>query len=71
MILIEYCGAGDSAFGRQGDGRVQGQDGIMLQRQHADTNVSHVYTVEAAHAAAKSISHRSSNSIFGVAPDWR
>lgn len=71
MIVIEYCGNGDPAFGGQGDDRVLGTNGSILPRQHTDAKVARFDTVEAAHAAARTIPNRRSNSILGVAPSWR
>lgn len=72
MLLIEYRGDGDPAFGGSADDRVVLDDGSVEARPRASGQKCAVYqTVAQAHAAARAIPNRRPNSILGVAPTWR
>ncbi len=72
MIVIEYHGHGDVAFGGNADDRALGPDGFIIPRnQRWNTSPEVFHTLEAAHEAAKAIKNRREGSILGVAPSWR
>ena len=72
MIVIEYHGDGDQAFGGQGDDRALGPDGFVITRQQRWNTKAEVFaTLEDAHEAAKTVKNRREGSILGVAPSWR
>lgn len=72
MILIEFHGNGDPAFGGQADDRVLLESGQIQGRVCSKGDVTAVFTTVAdAHQAALKIPNRRPGSILGVAPSWR
>lgn len=73
MIVIEYCGNGDPAFGGTADDRALGPDGFILGFDQRLQKIEPMEfpTLEAAHEAAKQVKNRRPNSMLGVAPTWR
>jgi len=72
MIVIEYHGFGDKAFGGAADDRPLGVSGCIFKNTVGATDqVAEFSTVEAAHEAAKLVPNRREGSILGVAPSWR
>lgn len=72
MIVIEYCGHGDPAFGGSADDRALGPDGRVLERQDRLKSEPLVFlTIDEAHDAAKMIVNRRPDSLLGVACSWR
>lgn len=72
MILIEYLGDGDPAFGGAADDRVVLENGRVADRLCAAGDTRAVFqTVAQAHATAANIPNRRTGSILGVAPVWR
>ncbi|AQH05991.1 hypothetical protein A9R05_44395 (plasmid) [Burkholderia sp. KK1] len=70
MIVLEFCGNGDPAFGGSADDRALGVDGQIKERMsRVETAV--FTTVQEAHDAATKVTNRRPNSILGVAPRWR
>lgn len=70
MIVIEYHGDGDPAFGGSADDRALGTEGEILPRCGIGQRAVFL-TIEDAHQAAKVISNRRPGSVLGVAPTWR
>lgn len=71
MIVIEYSGTGDMAFGGTADDRPLGKDGNILARPYTPDQVATFATIEEAHLAALAIANRREGSLLGVAPRWR
>jgi hypothetical protein len=72
MIVIEYCGTADPAFGGDADDRVLGPQGLILNReQRRASEPVEFTTLEAAHEACKGITNRRPETILGIAPRWR
>ncbi len=73
MIVIEFHGTGDPAFGGQADDRVLLESGQIQGRvcSKADAKTAIFKTVADAHQAAMKIPNRRPGSILGVAPTWR
>lgn len=72
LMVIEYWGDGDPAFGGSADDRVLGPDGMILTLQKRWFTEPVLFTsLEAAHEAAKHITNRRTDSILGIAPQWR
>lgn len=72
MIVIEYNGHGDQAFGGSSDDRPLGKSGRVFKRSWDNSEeIAEFPTVEAAHQAAQTIPNRREGSILGVAPTWR
>ncbi len=72
MIVIEYFGDGDPAFGGSADDRALGPAGVILDRQdRMHTQPVSFSCIDDAHVAAKAIKNRRANTILGVAPIWR
>ena len=72
MIVIEYHGDGDPAFGGQADDRVLLESGQIQGRLRTKSDVTAVFqTVAEAHHAAMKIPNLRPGSILGVAPSWR
>lgn len=72
MIVIEFWGNGDPAFGGSADDWVLGQSGSLFRNTFSAQDAVAVFdTIEAAHAAALRIPNRREGSILGVAPTWR
>ena len=71
MVVIEYCGQGDRAFGGSADDRPLLKSG-MIAGGHPRTNkdIAQFDTLSQAHEAAKKISNRRENTLLGVAPSW-
>jgi len=69
MIIVEYQGTGDPAFGGTADDRPLGENGIILS-QSSNLPRAEFLTIEAAHEAAKEIKNRRQGSILGVIPTW-
>jgi hypothetical protein len=71
MIVIEYFGDGDPAFGGSADDRPLGKAGNILNRPYRGEDVAVFPSVEEAHQAALKIGNRRPSSLLGVAPRWR
>lgn len=72
MIVIEYCGDGDKAFGGSADDRPLGESGRIFKRSwDTSEKPAEFLTIEAAHQAAQKVLNRREGSILGVAPSWR
>ncbi|RYC83563.1 hypothetical protein BFJ63_vAg13510 [Fusarium oxysporum f. sp. narcissi] len=73
MIVIEYCGEGDPAFGGTADDRALGPDGYILRHEQRLLKIEPVEfaTLEEAHEASKLVKNRRPRSMLGVAPTWR
>lgn len=72
MIVMEYFGTGDIAFGGTADDRPLGESGrIFKQSWRTTEQVAEFLTLEEAHSAALSIPNRRKGSILGVVPNWR
>lgn len=73
MIVIEFHGNGDPAFGGQADDRVLLESGQIQGRvcSKADAKTAVFKTVADAHQASMKIPNRRPGSILGVAPTWR
>ena len=72
MIVVEFHGNGDPAFGGQADDRVLLESGQISGRVCTKADVTAVFkTVAEAHQAAMKIPNRRPGSILGVAPTWR
>ena len=71
MIVIEFHGNGDPAFGGRADDRVLLESGQIQGRVCSKGDVTAVFkTVADAHHAAMKIPNRRPGSILGVAPTW-
>ena len=70
MIVIEYSGTGDPAFGGNADDRALGVDGL-IKTWTSRVETAEFATVQEAHEAAVKVSNRRPNTILGVAPTWR
>ena len=72
MIVIEYWGHGDAAFGGSGDDRALGPDGLILTTQmRTRSDPVQFVSLEEAHEACKRIKNRRPDSLLGIAPRWR
>lgn len=72
MIVIEYWGDGDPAFGGSADDRTLAPDGQIHTRETSlKTGAAEFRTLEEAHEACKAIPNRRPGSLLGVAPSWR
>lgn len=73
MVVIEYYGNGDPAFGGQADDRVLLESGQIQGRvcSKGDAKTAVFKTVADAHQSAMKIPNRRPGSILGVAPSWR
>lgn len=72
MIVIEYHGHGDPAFGGSSDDRPLGESGRVFKPSwDSSEKVAEFPTIEAAHQAAQMVPNRRKGSILGVAPTWR
>jgi hypothetical protein len=72
MIVIEYHGNGDAAFGGQGDDRVLMESGVIQDKKGSvPGKTARFATITEAHEAALKIQNRREGSILGVAPVWR
>lgn len=69
MMVIEFSGDGDPAFGGSADDRALGKFDAILPRGSNEPRAEFT-TIDAAHEAAKTISNRRPNSILGTAPWW-
>lgn len=70
MIVVEYCGDGDPAFGGSADDRTLGVDGQILPR--CSNQLAAVFqSIDEAHQAAINIKNRRPKSLLGVIPRWR
>ncbi|MEW6163616.1 MAG: hypothetical protein AB1642_00995 [Pseudomonadota bacterium] len=70
MIVIEFHGDGDPAFGGNADDRPLGIDGLILERG-SNAPRAEFKTIEEAHEAARAIKNRRPGSILGLLPRWR
>ena len=72
MIVVEFHGNGDPAFGGQADDRVLLESGQISGRVCTKADVTAAFkTVADAHKAAMQIPNRRPGSILGVVPTWR
>lgn len=72
LLVCEYHGDGDPAFGGQADDRMLGPDGVILCRhQRIQTEPIEFATLELAHGAAAAVMNRRPGSILGIVPRWR
>lgn len=72
LMVCEYHGDGDPAFGGQADDRMLGPDGVILSRdQRSRTQPLEFGTLEQAHAAAAAVRNRRPGSVLGIVPRWR
>lgn len=73
LMVCEYLGDGDPAFGGHADDRVMGVDGNILPRAcgPAQQEPAVFLTVEEAHAAAQFVGNRRPGSKLGIVPRWR
>lgn len=76
MIVIEYHGTGDPFFGGTADDRPMLTNGDIRHpdpdgRFPFDYQCAVFGSIEAAHAAAKTIPNRRADSLLGVVPRWR
>lgn len=70
MMVVEFSGHGDPAFGGSADDRLLGPAGEILPRNSVERPAEFL-TIGAAHEAAKSIANRRADSLLGVLPRWR
>lgn len=71
MMMVEYCGDGDPAFGGSADDRIVLSSGMVAESRTSRSAPPAVYeTVELAHQAALQIPNRRPNSVLGVLPNW-
>lgn len=72
IVVIEYCGDGDPAFGGNADDRALGPKGLILTKeQWWSATPAEFASLEAAHEACKGIQNRRDETILGIAPRWR
>lgn len=72
MIIIEYFGDGDPAFGGSADDRPVLTTGQVADRQvQKGAPIANFNTVAEAHEFAMLIPNRRPSAILGVAPTWR
>ncbi len=72
VLVIEYWGDGDPAFGGYADDRALGPGGEILTHQRRIEGVRPIEfaTLEDAHEACKAIMNRRQDSLLGIAPKW-
>ena len=71
IVVIEYCGTGDPAFGGNADDRALGPQGMILTKSQWWTSKPEEFaSLEAAHTACQAIKNRRPNTILGIAPRW-
>lgn len=72
MIVVEYWGDGDRAFGGNADDRALGPDGVILSTSDLLTTKPVVFdSIDMAHEAAKRIVNRRPDSLLGASISWR
>lgn len=72
MIIIEYFGDGDPAFGGSADDRPVLTTGKVADRlAQREAPIAQFKTVAEAHDFALLVPNRRPSSILGVAPTWR
>lgn len=72
ILVVEFCGDGDPAFGGSADDRTLGPDGLILTHQMSmRTDPVEFASLELAHEACKHIVNRRPNSLLGILPRWR
>lgn len=72
MMVVEYCGTGDPAFGGSADDRALGPDDRILTWKESLSEIPLVFSnIDDAHEAAKRIVNRRPNSLLGLSNCWR
>jgi len=73
VLVIEFYGDGDPAFGGSADDRALGPAGEILNRQRRAEGVEPIEfgAIEDAHLACQAIVNRRPGSILGIAPRWQ
>ncbi|CAN7647114.1 hypothetical protein LJR129_005034 [Acidovorax sp. LjRoot129] len=72
MIVVEYWGDGDRAFGGNADDRALGPNGVILSTQDRLSTEPAVFgSIDEAHEAAKRIVNRRPDSLLGASISWR
>lgn len=72
IVVVEYCGDGDPAFGGNADDRALGPDGLILTKaQWWSSKPVEFASLEDAHEACKFIKNRRPDSLLGISPRWQ
>lgn len=72
MMVVEFYGTGDPAFGGSADDRALGPNGAILSRIDMLSVKPLVFvSIDDAHEAAKTVVNRRPNSMLGLSISWR